>query len=81
MPFVKRAIGLGYQEGHSRCEALTRCAPGVVLQVRTLYGHGDKVTSVGFSACGSFIVSGSSDSSVKIWDVASGAEVSLLGGR
>jgi len=43
--------------------------------VRTLAGHSDRVNSVAISADGKRVVSGSSDKTVKIWDVETGAEV------
>ena len=45
-------------------------------QVFTLTGHSDGVISVTFSPDGKRIVSGSDDNLVKIWDAATGAEVS-----
>ena len=44
-------------------------------QVRVLRGHSDDVRSVAFSRDGKWVVSGSDDHLVKIWDVATGAEV------
>jgi len=49
-------------------------------QVRTLRGHSEEVNSVAFSRDGKWIVSGSSDADVKIWDVATGAEVRYFEG-
>jgi len=50
--------------------------------VRTLTGHLDSVYSVDFSPDGKWIVSGSSDELVKIWDAKPGAEVrSFVGVR
>ena len=49
-------------------------------QVFTLTGHSDKVYSVKFSPDGKRIVSGSEDNLLKIWDAATGAEVSSHGG-
>ena len=43
--------------------------------MRTLTGHSDEVYSVAFSRDGEWIISGSEDHLVKIWDVATGAEV------
>ena len=54
------------------------CGCGVVWQVRTLTGHSDAVCSAAFSPNGEFIVSGSVDGFVKIWDAVTGAEVSSL---
>ena len=51
------------------------CGCGVVWQVRTLTGHSHAVRSAAFSPNGECIVSGSEDYLVKIWDVATGAEV------
>jgi len=45
-------------------------------QVLTLAGHFELVLSVAFSADGKRIVSGSEDGLVKIWDAATGAQVS-----
>ena len=45
------------------------------LQVRTLTGHADRVSSVAFSPNGKFVVSGSLDRLVKIWDAETGAQV------
>ena len=50
---------------------------GLVWKVCTLSGHNDFVISVAFSPDGKFIVSGSFDGVVKIWDAATGAEVSV----
>jgi len=44
-------------------------------QVHTLTGHSGSVFSVAFSPDGTRVVSGSSDKLVKIWDAATGAEV------
>ena len=43
--------------------------------MRVLRGHSDDVRSVAFSRDGKWVVSGSDDHLVKIWDVATGAEV------
>ena len=45
------------------------------MQVLTLTGHSDAVYSVAFSREGKYIVSGSKDKLIKIWDTATGAEV------
>ena len=44
--------------------------------MRALTGHTDSVFSVAFSPDGTRVVSGSTDWLVKIWDAATGAEVS-----
>ena len=44
----------------------------------TLTGHSDLVRSVAYSPDGKHIVSGSYDKTVKIWDSATGKEVSVL---
>ncbi|KAL3588021.1 hypothetical protein FPOAC2_13920 [Fusarium poae] len=50
--------------------------------LQTLEGHGDRVTSVVFSADGQRLASGSDDKTVKIWDAATGVcEQTLNVGR
>ena len=49
-------------------------------QVHTLTGHSGRVYSAVFSADGNRVVSGSDDTFVKIWDVATGALVSSFVG-
>ena len=44
----------------------------------TLTGHSDSVCSVAYSPDGKHIVSGSRDSTVKIWDAQSGKEVRVV---
>jgi WD40 repeat protein len=52
-------------------------APGVVA---TLKGHSEAIYSVAFSPDGKYVVSGSGDRSVKVWDSASGKEIKSFGG-
>ena len=63
---------------------LSRCSPEerVRWQVRTLTGHSGEVNSVDWSSDGRWIVSGSDDKLVKIWDAETGVLVrSFLGVR
>ncbi|MBL7128352.1 MAG: caspase family protein [Ignavibacteria bacterium] len=46
-------------------------APMIVVQT----GHTSKVTSVCFSPDGNYILSGSSDKTVKLWDISNGKEI------
>lgn len=46
-----------------------------------LSGHDDDVWSVGFSADGSKVVSGSEDKTVKIWNADSGEVIQTLSGE
>ena len=46
-----------------------------------LSGHAGVVTSVGFSADGSKVVSGSRDQTVKIWNADSGEVIQTLSGE
>ena len=66
----------------SVCLILTACAPGRAqkpeLAVQT--GHSDFVSSVAFSPDGKTLASGSFDSTVKLWDVATGTEMRTLQG-
>lgn len=48
---------------------------------RTFSGHEGSVVSVAFSPDGKTLASGSSDNTVKLWDVASGGEVRTLSGH
>ena len=43
--------------------------------IRTFSGHSENVNSVAFSADGTYILSGSADGTLKLWDVASGKEL------
>lgn len=45
------------------------------ISQRTFVGHSDAVTSVCFSPDNKFIVSGSSDKTIKVWDIASGSQM------
>ncbi|KAJ1484583.1 WD40-repeat-containing domain protein [Baffinella frigidus] len=49
--------------------------------VCTLTGHMDEVDEVTFSPDGTRVVSASRDNTVKIWDVATGAEVCTMTGH
>jgi len=49
-------------------------------QVHTLSGHAGEVYSVAFSRDGTRVVSGSGDMLVRIWDAATGAQVSSFWG-
>ena len=72
--------------GGCAAEVFSRCGCGhgsderVVWQVRTLEDDADEAFSIAISADGTRIVSGSLNSSVKIWDVETGAEVSSFVG-
>ena len=63
---------------------LSRCSPEerVRWQVRTLTSHSGEVNSAAWSSDGKWIVSGSDDTLVKIWNADTGALVSnVLGVR
>jgi len=43
-------------------------------------GHSDSVISIAISPDGKYIVSGSDDNTIKLWDISSGKEVRTFGG-
>src|SRR5207244_10836988 len=47
----------------------------------TLKGHSDAINAVAFSIDGKTLASGSSDNTVKLWDVSTGAELRTLKGH
>ncbi len=57
--------------------AVLLAAPDVVLES----GHGANISALLFSPDGKFIVSGSEDSTLKLWDANSGAELRALRGH
>src|SRR6267378_3231213 len=61
--------------------SLCGCGVWTGAKVKVLKGHTDSVNSVAFSSDGTQIVSGSSDQSVRVWDVSTRAEVKLLMGH
>ena len=44
-------------------------------------GHSDSVYTVAISPDGKYIVSGSNDNSIKVWDLLSGREIHTLTGK
>ena len=44
--------------------------------LRTLIGHSDMVNCIAFSPLENILISGSSDTTIKLWDIASGEELS-----
>ncbi|MBD6618426.1 PDZ domain-containing protein [Komarekiella sp. 'clone 1'] len=50
-------------------------------QIHTLQGHSDSVNSVAFSPDGRTVVSGSHDTTIKLWDVRTGREIYTLQGH
>ena len=55
--------------------------PAIGEQLLVLRGHEGTVWAAGFSPEGNRIVSGSSDNTVRVWEVASGAELLVLRGH
>ncbi len=53
-------------------------APG---PIKRLFGHADEVNTVIFSPDGTQVVTGSSDNNLIVWDIETGAQVSILTGH
>src|SRR5262249_13634934 len=51
--------------------------PGVVAMLK---GHGETVYAIAFSPDGKFVVTGSFDKTVRLWDAATGKEIKTYGG-
>ncbi|MGI8504557.1 MAG: NB-ARC domain-containing protein, partial [Hassallia sp.] len=49
--------------------------------IRTLIGHTDSVKAIAFSVDGKYLVSGSQDSTLKVWDWQTGVEVRTIQGH
>jgi len=62
-------------------EAALRQASGATRVRAILYGHGDKVYDVAYSADGSRILTASRDETARVWDARTGREVVLLAGH
>jgi WD40 repeat protein len=78
-----RRLASGSEDGEVRIwEVVSRSAEGepqvVKRPLHTLTGHTGRVNSLIFNADGKLVVSGSSDGSMKVWDVAAGRELASL---
>jgi WD40 repeat protein len=63
--------------GVSPTAKLTDISSGEVI--RTFSGHTDSIRSAAFSADGKWVITGSSDNTARVWEVASGKSVLLSG--
>jgi Tol biopolymer transport system component len=61
--------------------ALPAALPALTVPERTLSGHRDWVQAVAFSPDGRWLASGSSDRSIRVWDVANGTVLGTLRGH
>jgi WD40 repeat protein len=64
-----------------RCKLVTQRHEGWGPLLRAIDGHTSEVLSVGFSPDGKRVVSGSNDSTVRIWDVGTGQPTATLEGH
>src|SRR5437870_2382406 len=64
--------------GHDRTQA--QDAPPVPGVVITLKGHTEMIYGVAFSPDGKYVITGSFDRSLKLWDAATGKEIKTFAG-
>jgi len=50
-------------------------------EIKTFWGHTERIVSVAFSSDGKQVLSGSYDKTVKLWDIASGQEIKTFSGH
>lgn len=70
-----------FRESHSPVKPLPSVKPEALSLLPTLTVHTSDVTSVAFRPDGQTVASGSTDQTIKLWDVASGQEVRTLTGH
>ena len=63
-----------------RCLTASLTPPGIPL-IRTLTGHSSSVNALALSSDGKYLVSGSSDTTLKVWDLATGKEIRISATR
>ena len=63
-----------------RCLTASLSPPGSPF-IRTLTGHSNSVKAVAVTGDGKYAVSGSGDKTLKVWDLATGQEISTLTGH
>ncbi len=69
------------EDKHRINETVKRLVQNTISNIQTLEGHSDCVVSVAFSPDGKYIISGSDDKTIKIWDAKSGKCLRTLEGH
>jgi WD40 repeat protein len=81
LDYARQNEFVGYEIQYvENLQRIEREVPGSQVRVDPVIqtGHTDNVTAVAFSPKGKILVSGGSDSEIKLWDVASGKELRAL---
>jgi WD40 repeat protein len=79
--FGTSAKTLAWGEGDGSESAVVLCDAVTGTRLQTLGGHASGILSVAFSQSGNFLVSGSRDKTIKLWNVETGKEVRTFSGH
>jgi serine/threonine protein kinase len=78
---VLMAAGGGYGVWHSYSAQQVRSSVEQAALIRSLAGHTSFVNALEISHDGKTLISGSADQTIKVWDLATGAELKTLAGH